>query len=205
MLFGAPSEASPSQLVDKAYVIFGKASDSGWDLNVNISNADISFLSDSSDHQGFFVTGAGDINGDEINDILIGCPSNDEVGLNSGRVSLFLGKMEWATEVFLATDAEITFFGEGETDFAGRCMAGAGDINGDGIDDFLIGSPMRSEGGTQAGKVYFYIGVETPNYSSDGPGNSVPGFNLVILGIFSAFSIGIIMHLKYKKNYPSIK
>src|SRR5207247_1457560 len=51
-----------------------------------------------------------------------------------------------------------TFNGHGAGEQFGRAVANAGDVNGDGFDDFLIGAPGNSENGTNAGKVYLYSG-----------------------------------------------
>ena len=40
-------------------------------------------------------------------------------------------------------------------------MAGAGDVNGDGYDDILIGASSNDEGGTDSGKVYLIFGPAT--------------------------------------------
>jgi len=51
-----------------------------------------------------------------------------------------------------ASDA--SFWGEDESDLSGASVAGAGDVNGDGYDDILIGAVYDEEGGTDAGQTY---------------------------------------------------
>jgi len=45
------------------------------------------------------------------------------------------------------SDAETEFHGEAENDTAGRSVASAGDVNGDGVDDLIIGAPHNDTGG----------------------------------------------------------
>ena len=52
----------------------------------------------------------------------------------------------------------IFFIGENANDEAGRAISGAGDVDGDGIPDILIGAPYNDDGGSDAGKAYLFSG-----------------------------------------------
>ena len=83
------------------------------------------------EHFGGSVSGAGDVNGDGTPDLIVGAPAefNDGVWRGSARV-------------LSGSDGSVlyNFVGDSALDSFGRSVSGAGDVNGDGIDDFIIGS-----------------------------------------------------------------
>jgi hypothetical protein len=149
----------------QTYLIFGRAS--GWSKNALITDvANASFIGEfDSDMAGHQVGKAGDVNNDGYDDFLIFCDNNNIYGNLSGKIHLILGKADgWAMDVNLST-AEASFYGEYADDHAGWAMGGAGDVNADGYDDFLIGSDFNDEGGGSpstwndgAGQAYLIMG-----------------------------------------------
>ncbi len=105
-----------------------------------------------ADDFGFSVASAGDVNGDGHGDILIGA-----VGwaTGQGQVRLYLGAMPGLSPTLV-----LTATGEGAGEAFGRSIATAGDVNGDGYADFLIGAP-DFPGGAGRGKVYLYLGTSS--------------------------------------------
>ena len=83
---------------------------------------------DGSDRFGIEVSGAGDVNGDGVDDLIVGAPFDDDNGSNSGSARVFSG-----------SDGSVlyNFYGD-RGDFFGWSASGVGDINEDGIDDFII-------------------------------------------------------------------
>ncbi|MEW6745704.1 MAG: integrin alpha [Planctomycetota bacterium] len=77
---------------------------------------------------GYSVAGAGDVNGDQFADVLVGAPRR--AGLAGGA------------SVFSGHDGSVLheFIGEYPLDYVGRAVSAAGDIDGDGLDDVLLGS-----------------------------------------------------------------
>ncbi|MCK4641080.1 MAG: T9SS type A sorting domain-containing protein, partial [Candidatus Marinimicrobia bacterium] len=62
----------------------------------------------------------------------------------------------WAMDTDLS-DADASFRGEDGNDCSGYAVSGAGDVNGDGYDDFLIGAHGDDDGGSSAGQTYLLL------------------------------------------------
>jgi hypothetical protein len=97
----------------------------------------------------FFASGAGDVNADGTPDIYVG-DYNDKRGggLGTGRAYIFSGRDGSRLYTFNAQD-------KGEGFGPGR---GAGDVNGDGYGDVIVGAYTNSDGAPYAGKAYLYSG-----------------------------------------------
>ena len=157
LLIGARTNNAGGGGAGQTYLIFGKAS--GWAIDAVLSSADASFWGEEpSDGSGMCVAGAGDVNGDGFDDLLIGANGNDAGGANAGQTYLIFGKASgWAMDTDLS-NADASFWGENAADDSGRYVAGAGDVNKDGYDDILIGAATNDDGGTDAGQTYLILG-----------------------------------------------
>ena len=156
ILIGASGGGSSSQ--GKAYIILGKAS--GWVADVDLSEANASFVGEATDDlAGCSVAGAGDVNNDTYNDILVGAKDNGDGGSFSGKAYLILGNASgWSINKSLS-EANASFIGEGGYDYAGGSVAGAGDVDNDGYDDILIGAYRNDMGsGNDGGQSYIIFG-----------------------------------------------
>ena len=58
------------------------------------------------------------------------------------------------------SSADYQFMGESSYDYAGRSVASAGDVDGDGLDDILIGADGDDDGGSSAGSAYLLLANE---------------------------------------------
>ncbi|MFC1621852.1 MerR family DNA-binding transcriptional regulator [Patescibacteria group bacterium] len=160
ILIGAAwdSDGMAAAMAGETYLILGKAT--GWAMDTDLSAADASFISEeATDNSGFAVSSAGDVNGDGYDDILIGAWGNDDGGNPyAGQTYLILGKATgWAMDTNLST-ADASFWGENGWDRSGFAVSSAGDVNGDGYDDFVIGAWGDDDGGNLAGQAYLILG-----------------------------------------------
>lgn len=101
---------------------------------------------------------AGDVNGDRFDDLIVGAHGYDTATLtNAGRVSLFTGSETGLNPA----NPDWTLDGEVENAYLGYSVAGAGDVNGDGYDDVLIGShgyDLSAPATTDVGRAYLFQG-----------------------------------------------
>ena len=151
-----------------AYVVFG--TDQGFAASSNLDTlaagtGGFKITGEAtSDFAGFSVSTAGDVDGDGFDDLLIGADLNDGGGTNAGSAYLVFGASSFANELLLSTIAAgtggIRLTGEAAYDQSGSSVGAAGDINGDGFDDLIVGAPTNDEGGSNAGAAYFLFGLD---------------------------------------------
>jgi hypothetical protein len=119
-----------------------------------LTNPSWSFESDQIEAQlGDAVASAGDVNGDGYSDVIVGAMKYDNGQENEGRVYVFYGS---------ASGLSFTpgWMREGDKAFAefGHSVASAGDVNGDGKSDIVIGAPWYSNDHVSEGRAYLYYG-----------------------------------------------
>jgi len=96
--------------------------------------------------------GAGDINGDGFDDIVVGARAAAE----NGRTYVYYGAVTGLTGARVDVRT-----GAAANDNFGAAAAAAGDVDGDGYGDVVVGAPTHDGGGTDAGRVYLYFGSAT--------------------------------------------
>jgi hypothetical protein len=106
---------------------------------------------------GFTVASAGDVDGDGRGDVIATAIANDDNGMDAGSVYVVLGKDLGSEAVISLSDANRQYMGEKPEDFAGFSVANAGDLDGDGLDDLLIGAVGEDSGGSDAGSTYVVL------------------------------------------------
>ncbi len=164
-LIGAPGyDEGGLADVGRACLILG-ATALPWGIHTPLSSSALLFIGDASgERAGCSVAGAGDVNGDGYSDVLIGAPGSDS---SAGRTYLVLGRAGWDSDRYLLRgDRNASFQGEYPGDRSGHCVAAAGDANGDGYDDFLIGAPSDDGQAPGAGKTYLVFGAPS-GWTSD--------------------------------------
>src|SRR5262249_18508101 len=109
---------------------------------------------------GFSVSSAGDINGDGFADVIVAAPYADAHGTDSGSVYVVFGHDgKFASSLSLSTLNGSNGFnleGLASPDYTGFSVSSAGDVNGDGIDDIIIGAP--NAGSKYYGAAYVLFG-----------------------------------------------
>lgn len=159
-IVGAPSlRLAPTYDVGEAYVVFGKGDGAPVDA-AQVASDDSATPGDSggfvingvheADYCGASVSDAGDFNGDGLGDVLVGCPRADLDGQSSaGKVGVVFGKPNGAPVPLKALEYNdgLAINGAEPGDRAGVSVSSAGDVNGDGRNDIIIGAPQAGDGG----------------------------------------------------------
>jgi hypothetical protein len=151
LLVGAYGSDSTGSNAGSAYLFTGPITG-----QVTTSSAAASFHGDrDGDSAGWAVGGAGDTNGDAISDLIVGAPSSDNTATDAGVAAIFLGTPAGSVSLSSA-DAVLT--GVAASDAAGYAVAGAGDVNGDGYDDVVVGAYGADDAATSGGVAYIIQG-----------------------------------------------
>ena len=154
---GAPGYNVGSVLdTGRAYVFYGcQATASG--LNA-VPDWEYSFLQEDA-NTGYDVSGAGDTNQDGYGDLLVSVHLFDDEQANEGAVLAFFGSAGG-----LALQPGWQAEGNKNETYFGYALDGAGDTNGDGLDDALIGSPMFRYEEIITGAAFVYFGTPHATY-----------------------------------------
>ncbi len=102
---------------------------------------------------GFSVAPAGDVNGDGYSDVIVGAANYDNGQSNEGRAYVYHG-----SAAGLSAAANWTAESDQENAFFGNSVATAGDVNGDGYSDVIVGARTYNNGQFGEGRAYVYHG-----------------------------------------------
>ena len=168
LIIGASgSSPNDSSYAGKAYVLFGDNAGFPDTLGLETLNGTNGFAMNGINifaDAGSAVSNAGDINGDGVDDIIIGAryaPRDTLVDVGEayvvfGSTSGFTSPIELSS---LDGTNGFTILGESEDAYTGSSVSTAGDINGDGMDDIIIGAPNALSDTTHSGAAYVIFGT----------------------------------------------
>jgi len=125
----------------------GDPSNANWTAQPDLAGASL----------GGAVAGAGDVNGDGYSDVLVGAPGYSDGQVAEGAAFLYLGSSGAMSTAPVWQQVEINQVNA----FYGNAVSSAGDVNGDGFSDFLVGAEWFNNGQTQEGAVFVYHGSAT--------------------------------------------
>ena len=109
---------------------------------------------------GSSVAAAGDVNGDGYADVIVGAPFFDAGETDEGAAFVFLGSATGIADGD-ATTAAARLGGGQAGAFLGWSLSGAGDVNGDGYADVVVGAPFFDAGETDEGAAFVFLGSAT--------------------------------------------
>jgi integrin alpha 8 len=130
-----------------------------------------------------------DVNGDDVEDLIVGSPFHnipqlDRKAFDVGRVTIFYGDPE--THQFRPNNLDV-LTGQTMKGHFGEALASVGDINKDGIGDFVVGAPYAGAGGK--GAVYLFhgsargvVGEPAQTIEANSFGSDLAGFGFALSG-----------------------
>ncbi len=156
LLIGAYREPTTGYNAGAAYLISG----GGWAGDYDVGDAATSKLlgEAANDNFGYWVSGIGDANADGFDDVAVGAVQESTGAYEAGAVYLFHGPLAGTLS---AGSADTKWLGEAAYDYAGLSLAGQGDVDGDGVEDMVVGTYAESSAGPQYGAAYVVDGGTT--------------------------------------------
>ncbi len=171
VIVGVPgADPNANSGAGESYVVFGKAHGTAVELAdifavQGLEGTGGFFIKgiDPNDNSGFSVSGAGDVNGDGVADVIVGAPGADPGGdIDAGESYVVFGKadgMPVELSDIAAGSGGFVINGIDAYDNSGRSVSGAGDVNGDGLADVVIGAFGAAPGSNNAaGESYVVFG-----------------------------------------------
>jgi hypothetical protein len=154
LLVGAPYNDGGQNNAGVSYLFLGSPSMDPF--------AELHFYGMYADqHVGMCNAGAGDVDRDGYDDMLVGAPGYNGALPAAGGAYIYLGGPA------IHTTADIQFIGTVQNGAFGSSLAGAGDIDGDGYSDIMVGAPGDATGGSGAGAAFAFFGGQSMDAQPD--------------------------------------
>ncbi|AYQ55811.1 alpha integrin [Bathymodiolus thermophilus thioautotrophic gill symbiont] len=154
----------------KSYVVFGKTDGSAINLSVIAAGTGGFVINgeNASDNSGISVSSAGDVNGDGLDDLIVGAfHATPNSKSEAGKSYVVFGKTNESAvnlSVIAANTGGFVINGENVNDWSGISVSSAGDVNGDGLDDLIVGAYFADPSSrSNAGKSYVVFGKVDKN------------------------------------------
>ena len=155
LIVGVPADSTYASSSGAAFVVPGPITS-----DAELGSAGIAILGTTASEQvGWSVAGAGDVDNDGYDDVLVGA-----YGRSSSKGAAFLAYGPF-TSVHYSTTMDITMPGEATGDEAGCDVAGVGDMDGDGYADIVVGAQAESSAGSESGAAYLLYGPVSTTYT----------------------------------------
>lgn len=140
---------------------------------------------DSADSFGESLVSLGDLDGDGVEDLAVGAPSDDDGGTDRGAVYVLLLGTDGTVDGFQKiSDLEGNFSAtlDDSDRFGGSGLGSLGDLDGDGVRDLAVSAYQDDDGGTDRGAVYVLFLRKRPTITSISPTSGKPGDSVTITG-----------------------
>jgi hypothetical protein len=126
----------------------GLSSSHDWSVDAEVKEIDL----------GYAVSNAGDVNNDGYDDVIVGAPEYESQAdqANEGKAYLYLGGPDG-----LSVDSAWTYESNQPGASFGFSLGAAGDVNGDGFDDVILGAPNHDGDSSLVGAAYLFLGNPT--------------------------------------------
>jgi hypothetical protein len=144
VIVGAPFYDNGHVAEGRAFVYHGSPAGLGvsaWAVESDQSNAEM----------GFSVSTAGDVNADGFSDVIVGAPKYNTSPSREGRASVYHGSPAGLGIATWTADAT-------QGSLLGYSVASAGDVNGDGYGDVIVGAPEFDAALVSVGQALVYLG-----------------------------------------------
>lgn len=151
-----------------AYVIYGTKSGFSQQLDLNSFNSAQGFRImgyRAYDQLGYSVSWAGDVNGDKIDDVVVGAPLTNQSGVDtSGAAYVIFGSKSGLSDINvgnLSPSQGIFAGGNYTNDYYGSSVSGTGDLDGDGVNDVVIGAKWVGDTFHEGGAVFILLSMNS--------------------------------------------
>ena len=152
IIIGAPSYDGGNTDEGRVFVYHGSSSglsgSANWTADSNKDGA----------HLGWSASSAGDVNGDGYSDIVVGAPTYSQDYTGEGAAFVWHGGSGGLGDSGTPLNADWESYGGQASANFGQSVASAGDVNGDGYADIIVGAPRYDNGQSDEGRAYVWLG-----------------------------------------------
>lgn len=157
VLIGARDQDSNGDQSGAAYLLRSSGALATGGSPLPLADADLKLIGEhAGDGAGRRLSSAGDVDGDGLDDLLIGAPYSSVFAEHAGAAYVVLssGALAQNTDVLNLSDSDVILRGEAALDEAGWAVGGPGDLDGDALDDVMVSAWSNDRGADSAGAVY---------------------------------------------------